>query len=277
MIKDRALVSLLKGFFRKEIYPYVLNRYTDKKVFVTEKSKDEVVSEVDLTIQDKVAALVARTLPGIGLASEEREAPWPPADDEFIILDPLDGTHNFLMGIPLFGIMLAFVARGSIKWSVLFLPMEELWSSDGFYFAALGEGAWKYRNDETTKLSVSIQTDLERFQVLLEGKSKKILKSSVARALQEKVLRTRNNISMAWSVSRVASGGSYPMGIDAVVSFDNKPCDNIPGILFVEEAGGRVTNFDGASPSLVRSKSLMYSNGLLHAQLLDLAREGSDG
>jgi fructose-1,6-bisphosphatase/inositol monophosphatase family enzyme len=215
--------------------------------------------------------------PGIHLVSEELDASWPPDQDEFVILDPLDGTHNFLMGIPLFGTMFAFIAHGVIEWSTIFLPMEELCGNNGFYFAARRNGAWKYQGNEAIKLQVSSQRVLDRAQVLLEGKSKNVFKSSLAQSIQRNVLRTRNNISMCWSITRVASGGLFPNGIDAMVSFDNKPSDNLPGVLFIEEAGGKVSDFSGDTVSLTRCKSLVFSNGLLHPSLIALGKEVFSG
>ncbi len=276
-MSDQAFAQTLHNFFKTEIYPYVMQCYAVKEVAIQEKSDKELVSEIDLTIQGKVAAFLERTLPGMHLASEEIEASWPPQQDEFVILDPLDGTHNFLMGIPLFGTMFAFIAHGVIEWSTIFLPMEELWGNNGFYFTARGKGSWKYQDNEAIKLRVSDQKILDRAQVLLEGKSKNVFKSPMARAIHRSVLRTRNNISMCWSITRIASGGLFPSGIDVMVSFDNKPSDNLPGVLFVEEAGGRVSDFSGDTVSLTQCKSVIFSNGALHPNLIALGKEAFSG
>lgn len=67
-------------------------------------------------------------------------------------------------------------------------------------------------------------------------------------------------------------GGLLPVGADLLISVENKPFDNLPIALLVEEAGGRVTDFKGRPWSLTNYESLLFSNGKVHDAALAIMR-----
>lgn len=269
------LDQLLRGFSE-------LDTATD--LAVSEKPREgmgsELVSRVDREIEHAYSTFLLLRFPDAGVIGEEGHGVWPPEGSRAWIIDPLDGTHNALAGLPIYGTMCALVERGQTVFSALFLPAKQRLTHDGIYVAGKGEGAWQIRSEkaeenfrfkeQARRISVSSVRELRNAFVIFEGPTKKVLGSLLADQVKWVSRRHRQGVSCCWSGMLVASGGMYASGFDALISCDNKPWDHLPIALLVEEAGGRVTDFDGRPYSLENYSSLVFSNGLIHEQTLAL-------
>lgn len=235
---------------------------------VEEKAPADYVGELDKSIERGLFDFLPRVL-DCPVLSEETPSPWPPNFRKFWIIDSLDGTHNFLAGLPIFGTIVALIAGGKAIFSAIYLPMDEqsLWR--GLYVAAKGQGAFRrLPSGGLEPIHVSGQDDLKKAFLLLEGPSRKL---HTFLHIQEAVFateRVRNGLSFAYSFTRLAAGGCWTRGVGIIIANGAKPWEVFAGKLLVEEAGGKATNRFGRPLSLQNYSDSIFSNGLLHNQAL---------
>ncbi|KKT83489.1 MAG: Acyl-CoA synthase [Candidatus Giovannonibacteria bacterium GW2011_GWC2_44_9] len=237
---------------------------------VEEKAPADYVGELDKSIERGLFDFLPKVY-DCPVLSEETPSPWPPAFRKFWIIDSLDGTHNFLAGLPIFGTIVALVAGGKAVFSAIYLPMDEqsLWR--GLYVAAKGYGAFRrLPSGGLEPIQVSGQGDLEKAFLLLEGASKKLYTFHHIQNAVFATERVRNGLSFAYSLTRLAAGGCWTRGVDIIIAEGAKQWESFAGELFVTEAGGKATDRRGRPLSLQNYSDLVFSNGVLHDQILAL-------
>jgi myo-inositol-1(or 4)-monophosphatase len=171
-------------------------------------------------------------------------------------VDPLDGTTNFAHGYPVFGVSLAVVRRGKRVAGVVYDPTR-----DEMFSAALGGGA--QLNGEP--IHVSTTAELGACLLGTGFPSQKRHKNPNIYFYHQLTLHThgvRRAGSAALDLCNVASGR-----YDGFWEFNLNPWDTAAGVLIVEEAGGRVTDFTGGEFDIVSHETLA-SNGLVHDALV---------
>lgn len=260
--------------FFGSIQPLFVDNFLNQQfVSVSEKGMGELVSRVDLAVQERLVAHLEKRFAHVRVASEEMvrneielgsESCW--------VLDPLDGTHNFLAGIPLFGVMATLVEDGQLRFATVFLPIERALGRSGVYVAGRGAGAWEWSNEGSNRLSVSSQHELKKAFLLLEGKSTLLAASGAVQRLIAATRRNRNNLGACWTLTRLASARRYSAGVDVALTLGNALWDNLPACLFIEEAGGKVTDYNGNPWSVENCRDLICSNGLLHQEALKIMK-----
>ena len=247
------------------------------------KERDERVGKYDVFVQGLLQELFAKITPGVLVTSEEISATWPPppTESEYWAIDPIDGTHDMALGMPLYGTMGTFIQNNHVMFSFVYLPaetrMESSNRSTGFYFASRGNGARllcenPYFYPITSKLKVSTQANLGKAMILVEGSTRSMPYQNLALEIM-KNHRTRNLGASCWSGTRVALGNALPISVDALVISGVKPFDSLPIAFLIEEAGGKVTDMHGQPYSPKNFKDLIMSNGILHDELLSLAKK----
>ena len=172
------------------------------------------------------------------------------------LVDPLDGTTNFAHGFPMFCISLALERNSKRVAGVIYNPTR-----DELFAAEKGGGA--YLNNK--KIQVSSISQVGECLVATGLPSYKRQESLNVFFSHQMTLRThavRNTGSAALDLAYVACGR-----LDAFWESNLKPWDTAAGVLIVEEAGGRVSNFRGR-PFKVRGRETLASNGLVHEGLL---------
>jgi len=178
-----------------------------------------------------------------------------------IYIDPIDGTTNFVHGIPHLGISLGVWEDGEPTLALVYNPIL-----DELFYAARHEGA--YLNG--TKLAVSKQDSLQQSLIGTGFPYAKVNKGLE----HDWVLKTLTNLlSNIRDIRRLGAAAIdlcyLAQGkIDAFYEIDLQPWDVSAGILIVLEAGGKVTNANGEAFSL-ESKSIVVSNGKVHDALLE--------
>lgn len=287
MFHDNLEYSLLTrtldfNLFFTDLLPLYIKRLFSVNQF-TKKAANELVGELDKELQERIIGYLRSKFNAECIVSEEIQNSWPPITDSFWIIDPLDGTHNFLMGLPLFGTMIAQVIDGHVVFSVIFLPCEAVLEasllqydpifSSGLYFAESKKGTWRYTNQRLERLHVSSVSSISEAVVLLEGASRRG-KNNFVLEVVGKTVRNRQSLSSSCAVVKIASGGNSNVSADVLISLGNKPWDNLPGCLLVEEAGGRVTSLDGEKWSLSNCKDLVFANKQLHQEVMQLIKGG---
>ncbi len=208
------------------------------------------------------------------VTEEDEKLVWPPHDGApTILLDPLDGTHNHAMGSLDYGCMVALCEGGVTTAAVILLPAREVISHNGFYVAARGMGAYRYnsRSDYLLPIQVSDQNELANTTLVCEGSTRKQDASPILAKVVKAAARRRINLSAAWSGVLTAQGNLHSSPAHALVAVDNHPWDNLAPALLIEEAGGKVTDFQG-QPWTLTTRNLLAANPNLHAAMLAVMR-----
>jgi histidinol-phosphatase len=228
---------------------------------LTVEAKDDgsFVTQVDRAIETAIRSRLADRFPDHGVVGEEFGSEAGSGATRWY-LDPIDGTHNFMRRVPLFGTLLAVERDGEIQVGVISAPaLGTRW------WASRGEGAWTVgggRPDQR-RLRVSDRVDLGVAQVLFRSVTD-MHASRVAAgfdALLDAVWRERG-FGDFWGYTLVADGAA-----EAMMERDLGPWDLAAPWIIVEEAGGRITDFDGER-SFARGEALA-TNGRLHDVVLD--------
>jgi len=173
------------------------------------------------------------------------------------IIDPIDGTTNFLHAIPLFAVAIALERNGEIVSSVIYNPvMDELFTAEK------GQGAWL----NNRRLRVASRKHLADALVVTGINSQ-------GRALDALQLRQLNHLTPAVAGIRRSGSISIDLAWLAAGRFDGvweaglKPWDIAPGLLLVREAGGFVTDYAGGTDSIARGE-VVAGNEAIQAELL---------
>lgn len=205
------------------------------------------VSEADRAAEEAIRGLVARRRPAEGVLGEEL------GDDGTAtrwIVDPIDGTRNYVRGIPVWGTLLALERDGSVDVAVVSAPaLGRRW------WAVRGEGAFAGGKP----CRVSAVSALEAAVVSTTSAAEM---PPGWTALAEHAWSSRG-FGDFWQHCLVAEG-ALDVATDAALNL----WDYAAVRLLVEEAGGRCTTFDGAAPE--PGRSFLSTNGLLHDAALDL-------
>ncbi len=234
--------EVLTGNFKKSIKP-------------KSKGNRQLVTEVDLKAEDAIVKLIKAEFPKDNILSEE--SPYPKFDTPLRwIIDPLDGTHNYIHKIDVFGTSIALESEGEVVLGVIYMPVP-----DELYVAEKGKGT--YRNGK--RIAVSKRPLGEA--TLIYDSSIRYNKKPMLAALDkivDKVFNMRMFGSSARHLADVAEGKAE---ID--LEFNDKVWDFAAGLLLVEEAGGTATDFQGKRWS-TKSDGYIATNGIIHKDVLEL-------
>jgi myo-inositol-1(or 4)-monophosphatase len=207
------------------------------KYDVHEKSKNNPVTTADLEANRIIRDNIQKSFPQDGWLSEEDvDNSRRLALKRIWVIDPIDGTKEFIEGVPQFAISIAFVVEGRPKIAIVYNP-----ANDRLYKAAAGQGA--YLNNEAIR--VSPRQDVH-------GASLLVSRSEPQKRFQVFVERCdlRRVGSIAYRLAKVASGDG-----DGTLTFRTiHEWDICAGVLMVEEAGGKVVDGDG--------KTMMFNREL---------------
>jgi myo-inositol-1(or 4)-monophosphatase len=218
------------------------------------KGDRDPASDVDLAIERSVRAYLRERTPDIGFLGEE-EGGGVPAAGPCWVLDPIDGTVNFLHSYPLCAIALVLIDGGASQAAVIDLPLLGLRYTavaDGGAYA----GARRLRGSTTGSLREAL-VSIDQYTFGPDAERVNGRRHELVAALAERVQRVRmigaSTIDLAWT----AEGR-----LDACVMLGNKPWDTAAGVLVAREAGVRVLDLDGADHSLVSSGVVAVTAGL---------------
>lgn len=239
-----------------------LPRFDAADLRVSLKADHSHVTDADLATERAIRELLHAQRPDDGILGEEygveggTRRQW--------IIDPIDGTANFLRGVPLWGTMIALAIDGVPQVGVVSMPaLGRRW------WGSVGAGSWTTTaaSDEPKRITVSHVDSLDdasiSFQSIAQwsdaGRMPELL------AVADRVWRDRA-YGDVYSYMLLAEGR-----IDMVAEFDVKEYDIAAAVAIVREAGGRMTAFDGAES--LSSLSALATNGILHEQFLSLFRD----
>jgi len=227
-----------------------------RDVAVERKPDRTYVTAADQAIEREIRDRIAAVYPAHGLVGEEYGTEGDRAPIRWYI-DPIDATHNFMRGVPLFGTLLAVEQDGEVQVGLISAPaLRERW------FAWRGGGAWNRGLDGERRLHVSGIAALGDAQ-LLYGSGRENVASGLMPgfdALLSAAWRERG-FGDFWGYALVAEGAAEAMLETGMSSYDLAA----PQVL-IEEAGGMVSDVKG--DRRIDAPSFVGSNGLLHEELL---------
>ncbi len=233
-----------------------------RKINVTKKGDINLVTEADLASEHLIIERVKSYFPKHSILAEESGNAVTIGDGNTWkwIIDPLDGTTNFAHGYPCFCVTLALEHDGDIVIGVTFDPTR-----NELFAAEKGKGA----SLNNKPIRVSDTEDLGNALIVTGFPYDFKDRRDFARHLTEFLLRSRGvrrDGSAAIDMAYVACGR-----YDAFWEEGLNPWDVAAGCLLIEEAGGRVSYYDGSKFSVYRPP-ICASNGLLHGQMMDVLK-----
>jgi myo-inositol-1(or 4)-monophosphatase len=228
---------------------------------VREKGCNDLVTEADLAAQETIRRTLHSRWPGVAFLGEESAGEVAEAVDLCWVVDPLDGTTNYVHGLPCYAISIGLVAQQVPVAGVVYDPLRR-----EMFCAARGQGAWL--ND--TPIRVSTCQHLQEallvtgFPTDCRGKEY-VFAAWRAFALRSQAVRRVGctSLNLAW----LAAGRA-----DGCWSYEIHPWDVCAGICLVEEAGGRVSAPDGR-PYTLEHRDFVASNGWIHHAMLEVLRQ----
>jgi myo-inositol-1(or 4)-monophosphatase len=223
---------------------------------VSFKGERDMASEVDYTVERAVRDFLRERTPDIAVLGEEEGVSGDSGNERLWAIDPVDGTANFVRGIPLCGFSLGLVERGRPVVGVIDLPFL-----GARYHAAQGAGA--FVNDD--RIRASGTTDLKDALVSLGdyafgdgAEAKNRLRIALTERLAADVQRVRMLGSAAIDLTWVAEGKT-----DACILLSNAPWDTSAGVIIAREAGARVTDRDGTEHTFDSTATLAMAPSLV--------------
>jgi myo-inositol-1(or 4)-monophosphatase len=227
---------------------------------VGRKGPNDYVSEVDRAAEDVIIRTLLEAYPGHGILAEESGRTHGARHSEYVwIIDPLDGTTNFLHGLPVYAVSIALAHRGQLQQAVVYDPTR-----NDLYFASKGRGA--FLNDRRLRVSRRL-----RLADALIGTGFPYRKGDDFRhymqmfeAVMQSCAGLRRPGAASLDLCYVAAGhydGFFETGLS--------PWDMAAGALMITEAGGLIGNFTGEADFLYQ-RELVAGNPKIYGQLVQM-------
>jgi len=220
------------------------------------KDDKSFVTIADKEAETAIVACIRDAYPDHGIVGEEGTALNPDSPYQWII-DPIDGTTNFVNGIPIFGTSIALAERREVILGVVYNPV-----TDSLFVAEKGKGA-TYNGKP---IHVSDQTGEKGLVTFGFGAGHDVRRDELFVSARSSFKSRRTLGSSAIELCYVARGG-----IEATIMQGLSSWDYAAGALIVTEAGGMVTEHSGA-PWRIDSRHLIASNGITHESLKELVQ-----
>ncbi|MGV2983491.1 inositol monophosphatase family protein [Microbacterium sp. AGC85] len=254
LASDLALALRLADVADEQSLP----RFDASDLRISTKADRSHVTDADLATERAIRALLAEERPADGILGEEfgtegdTRRQW--------IIDPIDGTANFMRGVPLWGTMISLAVEGVPHVGVVSMPaLGRRW------WASTGAGAWTATEAGPRRLETSAVSSLDDAAVSFQSITQWADAGHLPALLRiaERVWRDRA-YGDVYSYMLLAEGR-----LEMVAEFDVKEYDIAAAVPIVREAGGTFTSFSGVDT--IADRSTLASNGLLHDAFLELA------
>ncbi|MCI9658212.1 MAG: inositol monophosphatase [Lachnospiraceae bacterium] len=224
---------------------------------VTVKGAADYVTKVDVAVQEYMRKELGQMTPGILLLSEEQENNNLDTKNSYWILDPIDGTTNLIHDYHMSAVSLALYENGQITFGIVYNPFTE-----ETFHAIRGKGA--YLNNRPIK--VSHREDFGTCVISFGSSPYEKDKASMLFPIFQKVFMEtadfRRSASAALDLCYVAAGR-----VDGFFEYNLKPWDYSAGALIIEEAGGRVTNWQSAPVPYLQNSCVIAATPEIYEKL----------
>jgi histidinol-phosphatase len=231
---------------------------------VTRKPDTTFVTQADTGVEQLLRERIGAAFPKHGIVGEEYGTADPDADTRWYV-DPIDGTHNYLRGVPLFATLIAVERDGELQAGLISAPALGM-----RWHAYRGGGSWVRGGSwgpTPQRIRVSGIGSIEEAQVLYASTREldSYGRAPGWRTLLDRAWRERG-FGDFWGYTLVSEAAA-----EVMVESDLSPWDAAAPLILVEEAGGRATNFDGVRS--IYDRTFLATNGLLHDRVLSILTE----
>jgi myo-inositol-1(or 4)-monophosphatase len=232
--------------------------YSNKDV--TFKAKKDLVTKYDVAVENYLKEKFTKKFKEFNIIAEESDN----ANVEFnnsIIIDPIDGTTNFVNGVPHTAISVGVYKDKKPYLAIVYNPIL-----DELYEAKIGKGAFLNGKE----LKVSVESDLQK-ALLATGFP--YTSGSNEDDLNDVVKKIKDILPLCQDLRRLGSA-SIDLCLVARGTFEGyyemnlKPWDVSAGVLILSEAGGKITNINGNEYNLFEDKYIVATNGKIHDELI---------
>ncbi len=261
MANRSALINVMVRAAEKAARTLVRDFGEVEQLQVSQKGPADFVSSADLAAEKTIRAELSKARPDFGLLMEESGKGGPTDAKSRWIVDPLDGTTNFLHGLPHWAISIAAETNGAIVAGVVYDPVK-----NELFWAERGQGA--FVNSKRLRVSGRRTMGEALIATGMPFKGHVTAPHYLAQLdlMMNEVAGIRRFGSAALDLAYVAAGR-----YDAFWEYGLSPWDSAAGLILVTEAGGFVSEVDGgANP--VFGKSILASNGTLSHPIRELLR-----
>jgi myo-inositol-1(or 4)-monophosphatase len=232
-----------------------------------EKAPADLVTDADVASQAAIRKVVATRYPDHLFLGEENTIKWDPFEaDEYVwLVDPLDGTTNYVHGYPCYAVSVAVARHQEILAGVIFDPLK-----DECFAAEMGRGAWCNGIAIRTTVAATVGESLVAVSLPPRVKADSADLADFVRVVQvcQAVRRTG---SAALNLAYVACGR-----LDGFWATQIHPWDVAAGVLLIREAGGMVTGRDGREFDLWHPHFVAAARAPLHRELLNVLGISAD-
>jgi myo-inositol-1(or 4)-monophosphatase len=226
---------------------------------VESKGPQDFVSRADREVETFIRQELAEAFPGDGFLGEETASSFVAGAHRLWIVDPIDGTHNFLRGIPYWNVSIAYAENGVRTLGAVYDPPH-----DELFHARRGEGAWRSSAAGDKRLAVAGTTSLAGAFVAIGHHDRYAdpRYDAIRRTLMGTGTAFRNFGSGALQLAHVADGR-----LDAFVELELSSWDAMAGLLLVEEAGGFAAPFPGPKGLTAKAPVVATAPGIADAMM----------
>jgi myo-inositol-1(or 4)-monophosphatase len=233
-----------------------------KQTEISFKGEKDLITHVDIDVQKYLKNKLKTLYPQTSFLGEEGQASEQINRDKVFIVDPIDGTVNFVHNLPFFAVSLAYAERSVTKIGIIFAPALKL-----LYYAEKDSGAYCNGSRIEVSKTNSLNTALAATGFACITRDYKPDNLALFSDIIYRILGLRRYGAATLDLCMVADGR-----IDFYWEYNLNVWDIAAGALIVEEAGGRVTDFKGQD-EYVKKRQIIASNGLLHDDFLSIAQK----
>lgn len=236
----------------------IIQKYSGKVHQKDLKNEDpsDFATETDIEAEKAIVSILSKAFPKHNIIAEENEKTQKGSEYTWVI-DPLDGTFSFTIGIPNYSVSIGLLRNNKPVLGVIYQP-----ALNAMYYAQNNKGA--YLNED--KIKVSSRDNLNRSAVVLDPGHQKKRPEKIIRYF----LPLINKIGVPYQIGSAAAtlafiaNGIFDADINEAYLWDF-----VAGTVIVREAGGKVTDFEGNEPDWSKERlSVVASNGIIHDQIL---------
>ena len=225
---------------------------------ISSKAPNDFVTEVDKAAENAIIEVLLQAYPGHGILAEESGSDRGARDSDYVwIIDPLDGTTNFIHGFPVYAVSIALAFKGQVQQAVVYDP-----SRNDLFYASKGRGA--FLNDKRLRVSKRIRMNEALIGTGFPFRKGDNFKRYVKmfEAVMQNCAGLRRPGAAALDLCYVAAGyydGFFETGLH--------PWDIAAGSLMITEAGGLIGNFTGEADFLFQ-REVVAGNPKIYGQLV---------
>lgn len=235
---------------------------------VNSKGDKNFVTAADKAVQEYIRSELKALHPEVDFFAEEDEDHSNCGELRWI-LDPVDGTTNLMHDFPMYCVSLALADMDNVTFGAIYHP-----KSGDIFYAVKGEGAFRLYDNGAKKEKINVSDVSETKNALTTIGTSPYYKElhdrnfRLFRALFENTTDLRRTGSAALDCCYLAAGYN-----DIFVESMLQPWDYAAGSLIITEAGGKITDFNGNTPSLTQGTPIVATNGILQDKVLELVKK----